>query len=73
MDYERVCKRCGKTKTQRLKEPPMFTGINHPEYMYTKSFYKYGEDNYLCPECHKETQLEELFKVMDAYEKKHSV
>ena len=60
------CDRCKKTYGQRKKEPPMPTGINHPEYCFTTSFYLSYYGGVTCPECHKEMELESLFKLMDA-------
>lgn len=70
-DEQMICSRCGKTQAQRNLEPPMATGIDHYVYGWTKSFLLYPNGTYLCPECHKETQLENLFKAMDNYAKKH--
>jgi hypothetical protein len=64
------CNKCKKTQKQRNLEPPAKTGINHPVYCRTKSFYKYAEDVYLCPECHREKQLELVMASMDNYAKK---
>jgi hypothetical protein len=61
-----TCDRCGITKAQRNLKAPMSTGINHPEYCYTKSFSLGGNGEVLCPECAREKKLEQLFRVMDA-------
>lgn len=68
-----TCDKCGITKAQREKLPPMPTGIGHPEYCETKSFRLDYDGSVLCPECHKEKQLESLFRLMDARDKKRKV
>jgi ribosomal protein S27AE len=66
-----ICSRCGKSKAQRLLEPAFDTGINHPEYRYSKSFMLSYTGRVTCPECHKEEELESLFKLMDARDAKN--
>lgn len=69
-----ICARCGITEKQREKLPPMDTGINHWDHRYTKSFYIDTEKHTaLCPECHKEKGLEELFNMMDEMEAKSKI
>ena len=65
MEKELICARCGKTKSQRDKEPPMPTGIDHWIYCQTKSFSLYSDGKALCPECHKETELENLMDLLE--------
>lgn len=60
------CFRCNKTNQESFALGPFPTGINHPEYYQTYSFYRYGENKHACPRCHKEMELESLFKLMDA-------
>ena len=62
------CFICGITAAESFKKGPIETGMNHPEYCQTYSFYGYGskQDKNLCPRCHKEKQLRDLFAVMDA-------
>ncbi len=74
------CSRCGKTKNELKSNPPIPTGINHPDYAYAKadSFYIYGAANagdeatqILCAACHREHELEQCFKAMDRYAEKN--
>lgn len=48
----------------------MRTGIDHPVYFQTKSFYNYPEGHY-CPECHRENELRLVMAAMDNYALKH--
>lgn len=70
-----VCVRCGITQEESNKLPAVATGINHPDYDFTKSFYLAGANNgndpaYIwCPRCHRESELEKLFAVMDKRDK----
>jgi len=72
-----VCVRCGITKAESDKLPAVATGINHPEYAYTKSFYLGGGNSsdspveIMCPRCHRESELESCMKAMDNYAKRH--
>jgi len=61
------CCVCGITDKERDKLPPMPTGINHPVYCKTTSFYESNvkPKKFWCPECHKEKELKELFELMD--------
>lgn len=64
------CARCGITAKASFNKGAFDTGINHPTYRYTYSFYNYsqfiGKKNvHYCPRCHKETELEKLFDVME--------
>ena len=71
------CFRCGITAEQSFAKGPFPTGIVHPEYCETYSFYCYGEhpdapsSKHACPRCHKEIELEKTMKAMDAYAKRH--
>lgn len=65
-----TCKRCGITAEESAKLPPVETGIDHPVYCQTKSFYHYNDGKHMCPRCHRETQLESLFEAMDNYEQR---
>lgn len=46
MENELICARCGIKQSERNRLPPMATGINHPEYCYTKSFSTQDRENY---------------------------
>ena len=59
------CDRCGISKEKRKTLPAFDTGINHPTYRYSTSFYLGFDGDVMCPECHKETELEKLFNLMD--------
>lgn len=71
VDPKTRCIKCGITAEESFKKGPASTGINHPEYSQTYSFYKYGENQHMCPRCHKEHQLDLSMKSMDAYAAKH--
>lgn len=60
-----VCDRCGITQKEAEKHP-VATGINHPQYKYSTSFYLGTDGSVLCARCHKEKELEDLFKTMNA-------
>jgi len=62
-----ICDRCGISKKEAEKYP-IDTGINHPFYRYSTSFYLDTNGGVLCAKCHKETELESLFKLMDKLE-----
>ena len=64
------CFVCGITAAKSFKKGPVDTGINHPEYFQTYSFYYYGNNKHYCPRCHKEAQLKGLFDLMDKREQK---
>jgi len=67
------CVDCGISQADSNKLPAVATGINHPDYSYTKSFYLEGGQHanseviIRCPRCHREHQLESTFKAMDRY------
>jgi 7-cyano-7-deazaguanine synthase in queuosine biosynthesis len=66
------CADCGITATESVKLGPVQTGINHPVYKETYSFYKSIKDNKLrCPRCERENEIKGVFKAMDAFEKKN--
>lgn len=70
------CARCGILAEDSAKLPPALTGINHPEYFQTRSFYRYGDERigpvtHMCPRCHRESELELTMKAMDAYAAKY--
>lgn len=64
-----TCDRCGITK-ETAKKFPVDTGINHYQYRYSTSFYLSFTGGVLCAKCHKESELESLFRVMDAADKR---
>ncbi len=61
-----TCDRCGIHKDNA---PTVDTGINHPQYRYSNSFYLNTNGRVLCTKCHKEEELESLFKLMDKRDK----
>jgi len=71
------CYRCGITAAKASRLPPTPTGINHPDYYQSLSFYQSGGCNtgvpvtHMCAKCHRETQLEGAMKAMNAYAKRH--
>lgn len=66
-----TCDRCGITK-EEAKKHPVATGIDHPEYKTTTSFYLSYDGGVLCARCHRESELESLFKLMDAVDAKRA-
>jgi hypothetical protein len=71
------CAQCGITAADSFGRGPVATGINHPEYFQTYSFYQYGGCNtgipitHLCPRCHRERELRLTMEAMDRYAAKH--
>lgn len=61
------CVVCKITAAKFSRGEPVDTGINHPEYCRTLSFYeqRYGSKKYLCAKCHRESELKSLFEAMD--------
>jgi len=74
VDPDTRCRRCRITARDSVKRGPFPTGINHPEYCETYSFYLYDQGketaHHMCPPCHKEAELESLFALMDARDKR---
>ena len=65
------CARCGITRDESDRLPAVATGIDHPEYCFTKSFYlSQNTLEHHCPRCHRELDLESCFKAMDDCEKR---
>lgn len=64
-----TCDRCGITK-QEAKKHPVDTGINHPQYRFTTSFYLGNRGQVNCAACHREMELETLFAAMDRIDAK---
>ncbi len=67
------CFLCRKTAKEAFYGPPVITGINHPEYYQTRSFYGWGgyeSGNHVCANCHRENELKSLFALMDARDAK---
>ncbi len=60
-----TCDKCGIDKDE-AKKHPVDTGINHPEYRYSTSFYLSINGGVLCAKCHREEELKSLFNLMDA-------
>ena len=55
------CSQCGISKEENDQLPPVNTGINHPKNQWTKDFYRYSESSFICPRCHKENELENIY------------
>jgi hypothetical protein len=60
-----TCDRCGVTKEEAQTRPPVDTGIDHPDYRYTKSFSLSLGGGVHCAACAREAELERLFAAMD--------
>lgn len=58
------CSRCKRTAAQAVKMGPAETGIDHPQYRTTYSFFSQGKLHW-CAHCHREVELERLFGAMD--------
>lgn len=69
VDLDTRCFECGINAEESFNKGAVNTGINHPEYKTTYSFYHYGKNQDVCPRCHKELELGKLFAVMDARDK----
>jgi hypothetical protein len=68
-----MCQICGITAEQSVKKGPVETGINHPEYSETYSFFTDSQNKtglYMCPRCHRENSVKKLFDFMDKRDKK---
>lgn len=65
------CIKCGITAKDSFSKGPVLTGINHPEYYQTYSFYNYRENQSMCPRCHREHEIDLTMKSMDAFAAKH--
>ena len=63
-----VCNRCGISKKE-AKKFPVNTGIDHPFYRYSTSFYLSMNGDVLCAKCNKEMELKKVFEAIDHYEK----
>lgn len=63
-----TCDKCGVSKAQLKKLPPFDTGINHPEYRWSRSMSLGFDGSVLCPRCAKEQELKGLFDLMDKAE-----
>jgi hypothetical protein len=60
------CARCKITAAESVKRGAFPTGIDHPVYHETHSFYQHLDDGkHFCPPCHREMKLAELFDLMD--------
>ena len=60
------CSVCRVTAATFSRREPVDTGINHPEYCRTLSFYlnqKTGK--HMCARCHREDEIRSLFELMD--------
>lgn len=64
-----TCDRCGMTK-EEAKNHPVDMGIECYPFRYSTRFYLSIDGGVLCAGCHKETELEKLFKLMDAIDAK---
>ena len=71
------CNLCGITAGKASRLPPTPTGINHPEYYQTLSFYQSGGCNtgvpvtHTCAVCHRENEIASAMRAMDHYAKKY--
>ena len=67
------CIKCGITAAKASLLPPTRTGIDHPEYCLTRSFYCGNGKNakHMCANCHRESEIEGAMNAMDRYAKKH--
>jgi hypothetical protein len=63
-----TCDRCGITK-EAAKNHPVKTGINHPDYATTTSFYLSWDGGVTCARCHRELEIRKIFKAMDKEDK----
>jgi hypothetical protein len=59
------CDRCNITEKEFYKHHPKNPEWVSLGYNPLNTFYWDGSDGYWCGECHKEIQLEKLFKLMD--------
>lgn len=59
------CAVCKITAAKSFEKGPVDTGINHPIYKETYSFYSWGDGKHVCPRCHRENELKTLFEAMD--------
>jgi len=64
-----TCDNCGITK-EEAKNRPVATGINHPDYAYTTSFYLGHNGEVNCAACHRENELKLCFEAMDRHDKR---
>ena len=65
VEVDTKCQSCGITAEESYALGPVHTGINHPEYCKTYSFYSWGgESKHTCPRCHKEESLKKCFDAM---------
>jgi len=71
IDEDNFCSRCGITEEEFYKTHPR--RINYLNYNPLDSFFTDADNNHFCGPCHKETQLEKLFDLMDKKEKKGDV
>lgn len=67
---ETKCCICGITARESYKLGPVNTGINHPEYCRTYSFYSNVKKEMFCPRCHKESEIKALMDLLEARENK---
>lgn len=51
-----TCDLCGITK-EKAKEIPVLTGIDHPKYKYSTSFYYSFTGEVLCAQCHRGKEI----------------
>jgi hypothetical protein len=65
---KKTCDRCGITE-EEAKKYPVETGINHPFYNKTTSFFLGIDGSVTCARCHGEKELEDLFRVLDKKER----
>lgn len=65
------CDRCGISK-EEAKKFPVDTGINHPGYRYSISFYLDNKGGALCARCHREQEIAWAIAAIDRREKQQS-
>ena len=62
-----VCQVCKITAAQSMKLPAVLTGINHPQYFETYSFYTDANDKskkYTCPRCHRDGAIAKILEII---------
>lgn len=69
VDPNTKCAQCKITAAQSFRLGPVPTGINHPVYYQTYSFYQSIKDGkHYCPRCHRENEIKAVFDAMDKAE-----
>jgi hypothetical protein len=66
----RKCHQCKITAKESYELGPADTGIDHPEYSKTYSFYLHMDGKSYCPRCHREIKLKQLMDLELLVEKK---